>query len=64
MTSIPRINLNRLVAQIVLDVDLLHWFATHDRRIAALSAIAETRTARGEHVILDFLERHVAGASP
>jgi hypothetical protein len=57
MISTPRIDLNKLVAQIVLDVDLLHWFANRDHRIAVLSAIAFTRTAKGEHVVLDFLER-------
>jgi hypothetical protein len=61
MISTPRIDLNRLVAQIVLDVALLHWFANNDRRVAALSAIAETRAAKGEHAVLNFLERRCGG---
>jgi hypothetical protein len=64
MTTTPRMDLNRLVAQIVLDVALLHWFANHDRRVAALSAIAETRRAKGPHAVLDFLTPKVAGSSP
>jgi hypothetical protein len=58
---IPSMDLNRLVAQIVLDVALLRWFADHDRRVAALSAIAESRRAKGPQAVLDFLERHVGG---
>jgi hypothetical protein len=61
MTSIPRLDLNKLVAQIVLDVALLKWFSDNDRRVAALSAIAVTRAAKGPHPVLDFLERHVGG---
>jgi hypothetical protein len=63
MTSTPRLDLKKLVAQIVLDVALLRWFADHDRRVAAFSAIAETRRAKGPHAVLDFLERHVGGQS-
>jgi hypothetical protein len=63
MIGAPRIDLNRLVGQIVLDVALLRWFAEHDRRVAALSAIAVTRAAKGEHAVLDFLERHCGGAT-
>jgi hypothetical protein len=48
MIAPPRIDLNKLVGQIVLDVALLIWFANHDRRVAALSAIAVTRTAKGD----------------
>jgi hypothetical protein len=63
MISTPRIDLNKLVGQIVLDVALLKWFADNDRRVAALSAIAVTRAAKGPHAVLDFLERHCGGAS-
>jgi hypothetical protein len=56
-----RVDLNKLVGQIVPYVALLIWFANHDRRVAALSAIAVTRTAKGEHAVLDFLEQHCGG---
>ena len=61
MTTPPRLDLNKLVAQIVLDVALIKWFADNGRRIAALSAIAVTRAAKGPHAVLDFLERHCGG---
>jgi hypothetical protein len=61
MITPSRIDLNKLVGQIVLDVALLIWFANHDRRVAALSAIAVTRDSKGEHAILDFLEQHCGG---
>jgi hypothetical protein len=61
MIGTPRIDLNKLVGQIVLDVTLLIWFANHDRRVATLSAIAVTTTAKGEHAVLDFLEQHCGG---
>jgi hypothetical protein len=63
MVTPPRLDLNRLVGQIVLDVALLRWFSDNGRRVAALSAIAVTRDSKGEHAVLDFLERHCGGAS-
>jgi hypothetical protein len=63
MIGTPRMDLNRLVGQIVLDTALLKWFSDNGRHIAALSAIAVTRGAKGEHAVLDFLERHCGGAS-
>jgi hypothetical protein len=47
MIGTPRLDLNRLVGQIVLDVALLRWFSDNGRRVAALSAIAVTRQPRG-----------------
>jgi hypothetical protein len=35
----PSIDLDKLVRRIVLDIDLLHWFANHGRRVTALAAI-------------------------
>jgi hypothetical protein len=32
MTSTPRIDLDRLVARVVLDISLLQWFATPQGR--------------------------------
>jgi hypothetical protein len=63
MIGTPRMDLNRLVGQIVLDVALIKWFSDNGRRVAALSAIATVRIAKGEHAVLDFLERHCGGAS-
>jgi hypothetical protein len=61
MSTPPRINLDKLLARIVLDINLLHWFATTGgRRGAVLSAIALARR-RGEQPVLDFLERHITG---
>ena len=63
MTSTPRINLDKLVARIVLDVNLLHWFASHGgRRQSALASIALARQKNDLHErpILDFLQRVVA----
>jgi hypothetical protein len=62
MTTPPRLDLNKLVAQIVLDVALLKWFSDNGRHIFALSAIAVTRDRKGPHAVLDFLERHCGGA--
>ena len=59
-TGSTRINLDKLVRQIVLDISLLKWFATRGgRQVAALSAIALQR-ADGDPAILDFLEHHCA----
>ncbi|HEY6257194.1 MAG TPA: hypothetical protein VIY51_15530 [Xanthobacteraceae bacterium] len=58
------IDLHRLVRRIVLDVSLLHWFATTGGRgLAVIAAIVAARhEARGHGGrVLDFLERHVGG---
>jgi hypothetical protein len=47
MTSEPRVNLDRLVSQIVLDCSLLRWFAYNRRRDEVLAAIAFQRTRQG-----------------
>jgi len=59
----PIVNLDRLVSRIVLDVNLLRWFAVRgDMREAVLNSIAliRQRNEPGEQAILDFLERHVS----
>jgi hypothetical protein len=59
----PRINLDKLVARIELDINSLHWFAAHGR-VAVLAAIDLARTATGApHPLLDFLERHCCNAT-
>jgi hypothetical protein len=61
MTRPPKVNLEKLVRRIVLDVDLLHWFATNSgRRLAVLATIHQARTS-GAHPALDFLEQHCCG---
>jgi hypothetical protein len=58
--------LDRLVRQIVLDIALLHYFASTGRRVAALSAIATARhddVRNGSLRVLDFLEKHIGQAS-
>jgi hypothetical protein len=62
MSKEPRVNLDRLVNQIVLDCSLLRWFAYH-RRDDVMAAIMLQRTrARGmEDQVLDFLARHCGG---
>ena len=58
-TSSTRVNLDKLVRWIVLDITLLKWFATHGgRKDAALSAIDLAR-ADGDQAVLDFLEHHI-----
>ena len=56
-----RVNLDKLVRRIALDIALLKWFATTGgRKPAALSAIDLAR-ADGDLAVLDFLERHCSG---
>jgi hypothetical protein len=47
MSREPRVNLDRLVSQIVLDATLLRWFSYNGRRDDVLAAIALQR-ARGK----------------
>jgi hypothetical protein len=63
MTKEPRVNLDRLVANIVLDCSLLRWFAYNRRRDEVLAAIAlqRTRAKDTEGQVLDFLIRHCGG---
>jgi hypothetical protein len=65
MSKEPRVNLDRLVAQIVLDATLLRWFAFNHRRDDVMAAIAleRTRAKDTEGQVLDFLVRHCGGAS-
>jgi hypothetical protein len=59
MTKEPRVNLDRLVSQLVLDSSLLRWFAYNGRRDDVMAAIMLQRTkARDtEGQVLDFLVR-------
>jgi len=63
VTKEPRVNLDRLVNQIVLDCSLLRWFAFNGRRDDVTLAIAlqRTRTQDTEGQVLDFLVRHCGG---
>jgi len=62
-TGPSRVNLDKLVRRICLDIALLKWFATTGgRKVAALSAIGLAR-ADSDHAVLDFLERHIGGTS-
>jgi hypothetical protein len=63
MSKEPRINLDRLVNQIVLDATLLRWFSYNGRRDDVLAAIIlqRTRAKDTEGQVLDFLVRHCGG---
>jgi hypothetical protein len=65
MTQEPRVNLDRLVSQIVLDCSLLRWFAYNHRRDDVMSAIVlqRSRARDTEDQVLDFLVRHCGGVS-
>jgi hypothetical protein len=63
MSKEPRVNLDRLVNQIVLDCSLLRWFAYNHRRDDVMAAIIlQRKRVRGmEDQVLDFLVRHCGG---
>jgi hypothetical protein len=63
VTKEPRVNLDRLVANIVLDATLLRWFAYNGRREDVLIAIdvRRSRARDTEDQVLDFLVRHCGG---
>jgi hypothetical protein len=61
--TVPRLSFTRIVRQILLDVDLLTFFAERRRLPEVLAAIASTRARSGDHPALDFLEQHI-GADP
>ena len=63
MTKEPRINIDRLVNQIVLDCSLLRWFPYKDRRQDVMIAIdiQRSRARDLEDQVLDFLVRHCGG---
>jgi hypothetical protein len=63
VTKKPRINLDRLVNQVVLDCTLLRWFAFNHRREDVLIAIdiQRSRVRDTEGQVLDFLVRHCGG---
>jgi hypothetical protein len=59
MSKEPRINIDRLVNQIVLDCSLLRWFAYNGRRQDVMIAIdiQRSRARDLEDQVLDFLVR-------
>ena len=63
MSKEPRINIDRLVNQIVLDCSLLRWFAYNGRRQDVMIAIdiQRSRARDLEDQVLDFLVRHCGG---
>jgi hypothetical protein len=63
MADEPRINIDRLVNQVVLDCSLLRWFAYNRRRedVPAALALQRTRAKDPERQVLDFLVRHCGG---
>jgi hypothetical protein len=63
MSKEPRINIDRLVNQIVLDCSLLRWFAYNGRRQDVFIAIdiQRSRARDLEDQVLDFLVRHCGG---
>jgi len=63
MTKEPRVNLDRLVNQIVLDCSLLRWFAYNGRRqdVTIAIDIGRSRARDTEDQVLDFLVRHCGG---
>ena len=55
------IRLDKIVSRILLDTDLLRYFASSGgRRTAVMIAIDEAKKQR-PHPVLDFLERHCGG---
>jgi len=65
MSKEQRVNLDRLVNQIVLDATLLRWFSFNGLRDDVLAAVAlrRTRAKDTEGQVLDFLVRHCGGVS-
>src|SRR5689334_6656066 len=63
MSKEPRVNLDRLVDQIVLDATLLSWFSYNGRRDDVMAAILlqRSRAKDTEDQALDFLVRHCGG---
>jgi hypothetical protein len=57
------VNLDRIVRQIVLDLDLLAYFGSHGRRDEILKAISAAQTKQ-DHPALDFIARHVVSSQP
>jgi len=61
ISSPSHIDFEQLARRIMLDVELLHWFATYGgRRDAVLGAIAFIR-ATEDHPVLAFLAQHIGG---
>ena len=57
------VDLDRIVRQIVLDVDLLAYFGSQGRRDEISKAISAARTKQ-DHPALDFIERHIESLQP
>jgi hypothetical protein len=61
MTNHRYVDFEKAVRRIMLDIDLLHWFATHGgRQDTVLGAIAFIR-ATEDHPVLTFLAEHIDG---
>ena len=61
MSRDPKLNLDKLVAQVVLDLNLLHWFATKgERRQEILDIIARLRERPEDRAALDLIGRFIA----
>ena len=64
-TDEPRINLDKLVQYILLDIALLKWFA-RNRRPLAVDAIelAHKKASPDELAVLGFLASHIGVGPP
>ena len=60
MSHSPKLNFDRLVAHIMLDLNLLHWFAVHGQRQEILDVIATLRARPEDHAVLDLIEHHIS----
>lgn len=67
MSSPNRPNIDRLVANIVLDCSLLRWFSHHGRYDDCVIAIelsrGDSRITADELEVLVFLQQHIAGGA-
>ena len=63
MSKEPRVNMDRLVSNIMLDCSLMRRFAYNGRRedVLAVIFIQRTRARDTEGQVLDFLVRHCGG---
>lgn len=55
-----QLNLDMLVARVVLDLNLIRWFATHDRRQDILEIVVRFRGKPEDRPALDAIERFIA----
>jgi hypothetical protein len=59
MSRPSRLKLDKLVGQIVLDLNLAKWFATHGRRQEILDIITLLRVRTEDRPALDAIERFI-----